>query len=314
MSGRIATREAYGAALRDLGGEADFVVLDADLSHSTMTGLFAERFPRRFVNVGISEQNLLAVAAGLAYSGKIVFASTFAVFATKAWDLLRIIAHDGLDVRLAVSHGGLSNGPDGWSHQSVEDVAVMRAIPNFRVVVPADAVETREAVRAALSRGGPWYIRLSKLEVPVIFGDDYRFRLGMGLVLRDGEDVAILAYGVMLHEALRAAEALGKRGISAAVVDVHTVKPLDEDLVEALARRTGAIVTAEDANVIGGLGGAVAEALARRYPAPVEMIGVRDAFGRSGETRALYAEYGLTADAIEEGALRAVGRRGRGAA
>jgi transketolase len=309
-AGRKSTREAYGEALRDLGASRDFVVLDADLSSSTRTELFARAHPDRFINVGASEQNMFAVAAGMAYMGRVVFASTFAVFVMKAWDVLRIIAHDRLDVRVGASHGGLSNGPDGWSHQSVEDVAAMRSLPNFRVVIPADAAEARAVVEAAAGRGGPWYIRLSKLEVPSVHGEGLRFEPGRWIQLADGEDVAILAYGVMVHEALSAASALRSRGISAAVVDAHTVKPLDSGLLESLARRTGAIVTAEDASVIGGLGGAVAEELASRYPVPVELVGIRDSFGTSGETRALYRAYGLTADAIASAAERAISRRG----
>ncbi len=302
-----ATRESYGKALVEAGKDKRVFVVDADLSTSTKTELFASAYPERFINVGVAEQNLFGVAAGLAYTGKIAFASTFAVFAPKAWDVLRIIAHDRLSVRVAVSHGGLSNGPDGWSHQSVEDVALFRALPNFRVVVPADSVETRAVVMRALEEPGPFYIRLSKYEVPQVLNPGYEFVPGKGAVIRDGSDVAVLATGVMVHRALEAAEAM--KDISVAVVDMASVKPLDRGLVLALAERAGALVVAEEGSVIGGLGGAVAELLAGERPTPVEFVGINDRFGKSGRPDELYEIYGLTPRAVEDAVRRAVKRK-----
>ncbi|WP_148871612.1 transketolase family protein, partial [Neomoorella thermoacetica] len=261
---KIATREAYGKALVELGRQnSQVVVLDADLSKSTMTRYFAQEFPERFFNMGIAEQSLMATAAGLGLSGKIPFASTFAVFATgRAYDQVRNgIAYPKVNVKIAATHAGLTVGEDGASHQAVEDVTLMRAIPNMTVIVPADGEETRQAVFAAAAYQGPVYIRLGRPAVPVIYNEDYRFQIGRAHTLRRGKDAAIIACGVMVHEALRAAEELAAAGLEVMVVNMSTIKPLDREAVLAAAA-TGAVVTAEEHTVIGGLGSAVAEVLA----------------------------------------------------
>ncbi|MDG7044894.1 MAG: transketolase family protein [Nitrososphaerota archaeon] len=303
MELQVSTRDSYGKALKEIGADSKIVVLDADLSSSTKTSVFAEAYRDRFINVGISEQNLFGIAAGLACSGKTVFASTFAVFVGKAWDILRIIAHDRLNVKVTVSHGGISNGPDGWSHHSIEDIAMMRALPNFTVVVPADSVEAESVVKVAAQNDGPWYIRLSKLEVPTINGIDYRFLPGKGNVLLDGSDVSIIACGAMVHAALGAAEILKGDGVRAMVINMASIKPIDVELVLRAARETGAVVTAEEGSVIGGLGGAVAEATSSYCPVTVERVGINDTFTQSGG-RDLYGFYGLTAEGITEACRR----------
>ena len=301
---QVSTRDSYGKALKEIGADSRIVVLDADLSSSTRTSVFAEAYRDRFINVGISEQDLFGVAAGMACSGKTVFASTFAVFVGKAWDMLRIIAHDRLNVKVAVSHGGISNGPDGWSHHSIEDIAMMRALPNFTVVVPADGVEAESTVKVAAQDDGPWYIRLSKLEVPTINGIDYQFLPGRGSVLLDGSDVSIMACGTMVHAALGAAEILKVEGMKARVINMASVKPIDRELLLRAARETGAIVTAEEGSVIGGLGGAIAELTSSCCPVKVEMVGINDTFTQSGG-RDLYEFYGLTAESIADACRRA---------
>lgn len=296
-----ATRDAYGEALVELGKEnKDIVVLDADTSTSTRTKLFADTFPERFFNVGIAEQNLIGIAAGLARCGKITFASSFAVFVPgKCVDQIRnTIAYPRLNVKIVVTHSGLTIGADGATHQAIEDIAVMRAIPNMKIVVPADAVETKKAIRAVAEYVGPVYVRLCRQSTPIIYDEDYVYTLGKGVVLVDGSDATIIACGVMVTEALVASEKLRERGISTRVVDMHTIKPIDESLIVKAAKETSAIVTAEDHNIIGGLGGAVAEVLAESYPSPMRRIGVRDVFGESGETDELMVKYGLTADDI----------------
>ncbi|MDR1960947.1 MAG: transketolase family protein [Gracilibacteraceae bacterium] len=312
MTEYIATRDAYGRELAALGAENPRVVaLDADLSGSTKTSVFARAFPERFFNMGIAEQDMMGFAAGLAAGGLIPFASTFAIFAAgRALEPIRnSIAYPRLNVKIAATHAGLSVGEDGASHQALEDVAWLRAVPHMTVIVPADAVETRLAVRAAADYAGPVYLRLGRPAVPVLFGSDYRFVIGRMNVLREGRDVAIIANGLMLARALRAAEILAAEGLEAAVLNGAGVKPLDTETLLYWAARTGAVVTAEEHSVIGGLGSAAAEALAEGCPVPLMRVGVRDSFGESGEPEALLTKYGLTAEAVAEAARAAVRRK-----
>lgn len=312
MTTKIATRDAYGEALVELGNiNKDVVVLDADLSKSTKTSDFSKAFPERFFNMGIAEQNLLGTAAGFAASGKIPFASSFAVFAVgRAYDQIRnTIAYPHLNVKIAASHAGLTVGEDGGSHQMLEDIALMRVLPGMTVIVPADAVETKQAVLAAAEYDGPVYIRLGRPKVPVLFDDNYRFQIGKGVLMQDGTDVTLVATGIMVSKALEAAELLQAEGISAAVINISTIKPLDAGLISKLAEKTGAVVTCEEHNVIGGLGSAVAEALAERHPVPMVRVGVNDAFGQSGLPDELLAKYGLTAENIAEKAKAVIARK-----
>ncbi|MBX6377089.1 MAG: transketolase family protein [Clostridia bacterium] len=310
-----ATRDAYGEALVELGGrEPRLVVLDADLSKSTKTAVFGKHFPDRFFNVGISEQNLMATAAGLAISGLIPFASTFAIFATgRAWEQIRnTICYPALNVKIAASHAGLTVGEDGASHQALEDLALMRVLPNMTVLVPADAVEAYQAVAAAARLAGPVYIRLGRSAVPVIFGPDYRFEPGRVVPLREGRDVAVFATGTLVAPALEAAAELAREGVGAAVYNVSTLKPLDGDAVVRAARSCGAVVTAEEHQVAGGLGGAIAEVLAETWPVPIERVGVRDRFGQSGKADDLMAAYGLTAAGVADAVRRVLAHKRRG--
>lgn len=309
---KIATREAYGRILVELGKRyPDLVVLDADLSKSTKTGEFAKHFPERFFNMGIAEQNLMGTAAGFALAGKIPCASTFAVFAVgRAFDQVRnSIAYPGLNVKIIASHAGITVGEDGASHQSIEDISLMRSLPNMTVIVPADATETAQAVAAAVAHRGPVYVRLGRPAVPVLFGDGYKFRLGRAVVLREGKDAAIFAAGVMVSEALKAAALLAEEGIEPAVVNVPTIKPLDEQLVVDMARETGAIVTAEEHSIYGGLGSAVAEVLGEHCPVPLVRVGIRDRFGESGSPFELLEAFGLTAPYIIQAVRLARERR-----
>ena len=293
---RVATRDSYGEELVALGAEHDdFLVLDADLAAATQTGRFKAAYPDRFVDCGIAEQNLMGVAAGIATTGHRVFASTFAMFAAgRAFEQVRnSIGYPHLHVVIGATHAGISVGEDGATHQCNEDIALMRTIPGMTVVVPSDDVEARAAVRAAYEADGPVYLRLGRLTAPVIHGDGYRFEVGRGVVERAGSDVTVVATGLMVSSALEAAEALAAEGIDCEVVNMHTVKPLDADLVAESAAKTGRVVTVEEHSVIGGLGGAVCEALAERCPVPVRRVGVRDVFGESGPAVGLLAKYGL---------------------
>lgn len=298
MSKKVATREAYGAALVELGRRnPNVVVLDADLAKSTKTADFSKEFPQRFFDVGIAEQNMIGTAAGLAAAGKVPFASSFAVFATgRVYDQIRnSVAYPRLNVKIAATHAGITVGEDGASHQMVEDIALMRVLPNMTVIVPADAVETRAAVMAAAEMDGPFYIRLGRSGVPVLHDEkSFRFEPGRAVTLREGGDVVVIACGIMAAAALEAAEHLAGEGISVRVLDVHTIKPLDVQAVVEAAKITGAVVTAEEHSIIGGLGGAVAEALAEHHPVPVRRVGVRDTFGESGKPAELLEKYGLT--------------------
>lgn len=301
---KIATREAYGQALVEIGADIkDVVVLDADLSGSTKTAGFAKEYPKRFFNIGIAEQNLMGTAAGLATCDKIPFASTFAVFGSgRAYEQIRnSICYPQLNVKVAVTHAGLTVGEDGATHQSVEDLALMRALPNMTVINPADAVEAKKAVKAAALYNGPVYLRFGRLPVEVIFDEDYEFKIGKGKVLREGSDVAIIATGIMVGEALKAAELLKSDGINAMVVNIHTLKPIDEEII-LKAAECGAIVTAEEHSIIGGLGSAVAEVLSEKKPTPIKRVGIKDQFGQSGKPEELLELYNLTAKDIAKAA------------
>lgn len=290
------TRDAYGEALLKLGDNNRVVVLDADLSVSTQTNKFANKFPQRFFNVGCAEQNLIGVAAGLAIAGKISYASTYAIFSTRAWEQIRnTIAHDNLNVKIAVSHAGLTNGPDGASHQSLEDIALMRVIPNMTVIVPCDAVEAEKSAISEASREGPAYIRLNRVKTPIIFDENYEFTTGKSVKLTDGDDIAIIATGTMVYEALEASRILKKKRIDACVTNIHTIKPLDKKNLIKIAKQTGAVISVEEHSIYGGLGGAVAELLGEKYPVPMKIIGVNDVFGESGEYEELLKKHGLTA-------------------
>lgn len=309
---KTATRDAYGRALVELGAEnPDVVVLDADLSGSTKTAAFAQKYPQRFFNVGIAEGDLIGTAAGLAASGKIPFASSFAVFAVgRAYDQIRAsVAYPSLNVKIAATHAGLTVGEDGATHQMNEDIALMRALPNMTVVVPADGPEAAAATRAVALYQGPVYLRLGRPAVPDSNGEAYAFELLKAPVLREGEDVAIFACGYMVHLALEAAGLLAEQGISAAVINVHTLKPLDTDTIIRYARRCRRVVTAEEHSIIGGLGGAIAEVLGEEAPTPMVRIGVRDTFGESGKPAALLEKYGLTSKAIFDGAMKLLGQK-----
>lgn len=298
---KVATRQSYGEELVALGAEHDdFVVLDADLAAATQTGRFRDAYPDRFFNAGIAEGNLMGVAAGIATTGRVAFASTFAMFAAgRAFEQIRnSIGYPHLNVKICATHAGISVGEDGASHQCNEDLALMRAIPGMTVVVPADDVEARAAVRAAYEHEGPVYMRLGRLAVPV-FNDpqDYEFELGKGILLREGGDVTIVACGLMVQAALEAADLLAEKGVSAEVINIHTIKPLDEELVRASAAKTGRVVTCEEHSVIGGLGDAVLAALAES-PVPVRKVGVNDVFGESGPAVDLLHKYGLDAEGV----------------
>ena len=299
--GKRATREAFGATLVELAREGlDVVAVEADLSKSTTTAVFEDAFPERFFNVGIAEQNMIDVAAGLAVSGKIAFTGSFAVFATgRAYDQVRnTVCYSDLDVKLAPTHSGITVGPDGGSHQMVEDIALMRVLPGMRVLVPADCNAAASLLRMAAETHGPFYVRLGRAGVPDIYPEDVHFDLGRASVLRAGEDVTLVACGVMVAEALAAADTLAADGISAEVIDAVSVKPLDVETIAASARKTCAVVTCEEHSVIGGLGSAVAEALGETAPVPMRRIGVQDVFGTSGEPAELMAYFGLTAEDI----------------
>lgn len=304
------TRDAYGDALLKLGEIPNVVVLDADLSVSTQTSKFAGKYPERFVDVGCAEQNLMGVAAGFAIAGKIPYASTYAIFSMRAWEQIRnTIAHDGLPVKIVVSHAGLTNAPDGASHQALEDLALMRVIPGMSVIVPCDAVETEQAVLSEAVRNGPVYIRLNRSKTPVIMPVDYQFKFGQAVTLKDGNDLVIIASGTMVHAALTAGEILKKENISVRIINIHTIKPLDEFAIIKAARETGAVVTVEEHSVMGGLGSAVAEVLVEHCPVPMKIIGVRDTFGESGEYEQLLEKHLLTPENIVLSAREVLGRK-----
>lgn len=300
-----ATRESYGEALAELSDKyEDLVVLDADLAAATKTGIFKKKCPERFIDCGIAEANMMGVAAGLAATGKKVFASSFAMFAAgRAYEIVRnSIGYPHINVKIGATHAGISVGEDGATHQCNEDIALMRTIPGMTIINPADDVEAKAAVEAAINIDGPVYLRFGRLAVPVFNEKDtYKFEVGKGVQLKDGKDVTIVATGLMVNEALTAADTLEKEGISARVINIHTIKPLDKDIICKAANETGVIVTAEEHSVIGGLGSAVADAVTECCPVPVVKIGVNDVFGHSGPAVDLLKEFGLSAENIVEG-------------
>ena len=299
---KIATRESYGKALAELGRKYDdLVVLDADLAAATKTGIFKKEFPDRHIDCGIAESNMMGIAAGLAATGMVPFASSFAMFAAgRAFEQVRnSIGYPHLNVKIGATHAGISVGEDGATHQCNEDIALMRTIPGMTVINPSDDVEARAAVEAAYEMEGPVYLRFGRLAVPVINDrPDYRFEIGKGVTLREGKDLTIVATGLWVSESLGAAEMLEKDGISTRVINIHTIKPLDEELILKAAEETGRIITAEEHSVIGGLGSAVCDCVSRRHPVPVYKIGMEDAFGESGPAAELIRKYGLDAEGI----------------
>ena len=313
MADKRATREAYGETLIELADEGhDVVAVEADLSKSTTTSKFGDRYPDRFFNVGIAEQNMIGVAAGLAVGGSTAFTGSFAVFATgRAYDQVRnTVCYSGLNVKVCPTHSGITVGPDGGSHQMLEDIALMRVLPGMRVVVPADFTAAKAAIRAAAVTDGPFYVRLGRATLPLVYGDDFEFELGRAYVLRDGTDVTLAACGVMVERALRAAEILASEGVSAEVIDVCTIKPIDAATLLASAGKTGAVIACEEHSIIGGLGSAVAEVLGEGCPVPLRRIGVRDVFGTSGEPDELMAHFGLAERDVAAAARDAIGAKG----
>ena len=305
MADKIATRQAYGEALVELGKEYEnLVVMDADLSGSTKTKMFAQEYPDRFFNMGIAEQNMYGAAAGLALSGKIVCASTFAMFATgRAFEIIRnSIGYTKANVKICASHAGITVGEDGASHQTFEDIALMRTIPGMTVVNPSDAVATKKLLRQIVEMDGPCYFRVGRASVPVFYCEEDDITLGKGNQIRDGKDVTIIATGIMVNEAYEAAKALADEGIDARVIDIHTIKPIDEEIIIKAAKETGAIVTAEEHGIIGGLGDAVAQVVVKNQPCRMAMIGQQDTYGESGKPDQLLAKYHMTANDIAEAA------------
>ena len=306
---KVATRAGFGSALVELGAERnDFVVLDADLAAATQTGMFKKAYPERFYDCGIAEGNMISIAAGIAATGKKVICSSFAMFAAgRAFEQVRnSVGYPHLNVIIGATHAGISVGEDGATHQCCEDIALMRTIPGMTIINPADETEAKKAVKAALELDGPVYMRFGRLAVPVIFGDDYNFEVGKGVELKDGTDVTVIATGLMVNEALEAYEILKSEGISARIINMHTIKPLDKEIVLKAARETGAIVTAEEHSVIGGLGAAVSETVCEESPVPVVKLGVNDTFGHSGPAVKLLDEFGLRAANIAQKAKRAI--------
>ena len=311
MAEKKATRESYGRALAELGEKYDFLVLDADLAAATKTGMFKKKFPERFFDCGIAEGNMMSVAAGIAATGKTVFASSFAMFAAgRAFEQVRnSIGYPHLNVKIGATHAGITVGEDGATHQCNEDMALMRTIPGMTVICPADATEAYAAVEAAITTNGPMYMRFGRFAVPDLTAElfpDYKFEIGKGVVYREGSDVTIVATGYMVHLALEAADILKEEGIDAGVINIHTVKPIDKDVIVAAAKRSGAIVTAEEHNIIGGLGSAVSEVVCEACPVPVLRVGVEDLYGRSGKVPELLEIYGLTSKNIADKARLAV--------
>ena len=311
MADKKATRESYGKALAELGEKYDFLVLDADLAAATKTGMFKKKFPERFFDCGIAEGNMMSVAAGIASTGKTVFASSFAMFAAgRAFEQVRnSIGYPQLNVKIGATHAGITVGEDGATHQCNEDMALMRTIPGMTVICPADATEAYAAVEAAITTEGPMYMRFGRFAVPDLTPElipDYKFEIGKGVVYREGSDVTIVATGYMVHLALEASDMLKAEGIDAGVINIHTIKPIDKDLIVSLAKKSGAIVTAEEHNIIGGLGSAVSEVVCESCPVPVVRVGVEDAYGRSGQVPELLEIYGLTSKNIADKAKLAI--------
>ena len=312
MAEKMATREAYGKALVELAGQYDFVVLDADLAEATKTGMFKKAYPDRFFDCGIAEGNMMSVAAGIATTGKTVFASSFAMFAAgRAFEQVRnSIGYPHLNVKIGATHAGITVGEDGATHQCNEDIGLMRTIPGMTIVNPSDAVEAKAAVEAALTHDGPFYLRFGRFALPIINDrPGYRFELGKGVELAGGKDLTIIATGLMVSVALEAKELLAAEGIDARVVNIHTIKPIDREIIAKAAKETGAIVTAEEHNVIGGLGSAVAEVLCEECPAPLVRVGMKDTYGHSGTVPALLEAYGLTAADVVKAAKEALAKK-----
>ena len=308
---KVATRDSYGNALKELGAEHDnLVVLDADLAGATKTGVFQKAFPERHFDFGIAEANMICAAAGMSTMGLVPFASFFAMFAAgRAFEQVRnSIGYPHMNVKIGATHGGISVGEDGASHQCCEDFALMRSIPGMTVICPADDVEAKAAVKAAYEMEGPVYLRFGRLAIPVFHSEDYKFEIGKGEVLRDGTDIAIIANGLLTYEAILAGEALAEAGINAMVINMATIKPLDEELVVEAARKCGKVITCEEHSVIGGLGEAVCSCLSEKLPTPVKRIGVNDEFGHSGPAVQLLKQFGLTADHIVEVAKEFCGK------
>jgi len=306
------TRDGFGEGLLELGSKReDVVVLSADLTESTRAGWFKEKFPGRFFSMGVSEQDMMGTAAGLALTGKVAFACTFGAFAAgRAWDQIRVsIAYMELNVKIVGTHGGISVGEDGPTHQAIEEITLMRALPGMTVIVPCDAVEAKKATIAAAEHEGPVYLRLGRSGVPVITKEEDVFKIGKASVLKDGKDLSIIACGVEVYEALCAHDVLKKENISARVINLHTPKPIDSEVIVRAARETGAIVTAEEHSVVGGMGGAVSELVSRECPVPMEFVGVQDRFGESGNPKELFKMFGLTADDIVKAAKKVIGRK-----
>ena len=300
---KVATRDSYGNALAALGAEHEnLVVLDADLAGATKTGVFKKAFPDRFFDCGIAEANMICMATGLSTTGLVPFASSFAMFAAgRAFEQIRnSIGYPHLNVKIGATHGGISVGEDGASHQCCEDVALMRSIPGMTVICPADDVEAKAAVKAAYEMNGPVYLRFGRLALPVFHSEDYKFQIGKGEVVKDGTDVAIIANGLLVYEAIKAGEALAEAGINAMVINMATIKPLDEELVLAAAKKCGKVITCEEHSIIGGLGEAVCGVLSEKLPTPVKRIGVNDQFGHSGPAVDLLKQFGLCAEHIVE--------------
>ena len=309
MADKIATREAYGNALAEFGEKYDFVVFDADLAEATKTIIFKKKFPERHFDCGIAEGNMISVAAGIAATGKIPFVSTFAMFAAgRGFEQIRnSIGYPHLNVKIGATHGGISVGEDGATHQCNEDFATMRSIPGMTVICPADAVEARSVVEAAILHNGPVYMRFGRFAVPTLFDKEkYKFEIGKGVQMAEGNDVTIVANGLLVEQALIARELLANEGINARVIDMATIKPIDTEILVKAAKETGAVVTAEEHNIIGGLGSAVCETLSGIYPVPVMRVGVLDTFGRSGKVPPLLEMYGLTANNIVAKAKEAI--------
>jgi len=311
MADKKATREAYGAALAEFGADERIVVMDADLSKSTKTDTFKKKYPERFINSGIAEADMMCVAAGLASCGKVVFASSFAMFAAgRAFEQIRnSICYPHLNVKIGATHAGISVGEDGATHQCLEDIALMRSLPGMVILNPADAIEARAAVKAAIEYEGPCYLRFGRLADEQIFDEDYKFELGKGVQIKEGNDVTIIATGLMVSFAVEAAKLLESEGISARVVNIHTIKPIDRDIIIKASKETGAIVTAEEHNIIGGLGSAVAEVLVENCPVPMQRVGSCDEFGRSGKPQPLLEMYGLDVKTIVEKAKIAISQK-----
>ena len=300
---KVATRDSYGAALTELGAEhSDLVVLDADLAGATKTGVFKKAFPDRHFDFGIAEGNMVAAAAGMAAAGLVPFASSFAMFAAgRAFEQIRnSVGYPNLNVKIGATHGGISVGEDGASHQCCEDFALMRSIPGMTVICPADDIEARAAVKAAYEHKGPVYLRFGRLAVPVFHSEDYKFVIGKGEIVKDGTDIAIIANGLMVYEAIQAGEILAEAGINACIINMPTIKPLDEELVLAAAKKCGKVITCEEHSIIGGLGEAVCGLLSEKLPTPVRRIGVNDEYGHSGPAAALLKQFGLSAEHIVE--------------